>query len=72
MVGLISDARQSLWTRSLAVAALGACLGTSTKAAPDSIQDVVLMDALIDLIGQTKSAEPRVLGFTHGDNLKMR
>jgi hypothetical protein len=82
---LVSDRKTPVYTRGIAVAALGTCLATNTSyfsivcdrsdnaaflttlfftlTSSSQLQDLVIMDSLIDLIGFTKSSDPASLGL---------
>jgi len=63
LMSTVTDFSAELYTRGLAVASLGACL--RHQAVPSAIEDLALMDGLIDMIGQTKSTHPSLLGLRY-------
>ena len=65
MVTSILSPAGSLFSRGLAVAALGASL-RNRQDAPSTLQNLAVLDSLVDMIGISKESEPEVLGM-HSD-----
>ena len=65
MVASIVSPVGSLFSRGLAVAALGASL-RNRQDAPSTLQNLAVLDSLVDMVGISKESEPEVLGI-HSD-----